>query len=123
MRASVQRPFYDWVLHNQTVFTCPYDTAGGARFFPGYTVRHSLPETRKSQFVYLRPDLGTRIYRYHDQLAQLEERLDIKLQRWSNTTVLSSPPQSTPAVRDHIERWFAWDLKATTSEKAVWCPA
>lgn len=63
MHASVARPFDDWLLNNEIVFTSPYDRAGLGRYWPGYSVRHPIPENRKSQFVYLRPDLGTEIHR------------------------------------------------------------
>jgi hypothetical protein len=111
MRASVGMSFSDWIIGNQLVFTNPYDTLGSERFFPRYTVRHCLPENRKSQFVYLRPDLGTQVYRY-DELAALEHRLDIKLTHRVNFTPPGPAPALTDAARDHIARFFAWDAKA-----------
>lgn len=111
MRASVSMPFSNWIVRNEAVFTSPYDTLGSSRFFPRYTVRHALPENRKSQFVYLRPDLGTRVYRY-DELAAFEHRLDIKLTlRTNQTEALPMPPLSAQAL-DHIARFFAWDTAA-----------
>jgi hypothetical protein len=120
MRTSVRMPFSEWVVENQTVFTSPYDSAGSDRFFPRYTVMHSLPETRKSQFVYLRPDLGTKVYRY-DDLAALERRLDITLSATTNRTKPVPIPMLTPAAQTHIERFFRWDIAATESltEQAV----
>ncbi len=111
MRASVHMPFSDWIVENHLPFTSPYDSSGAGRFFPGYTVRHPVPENRKSQFVYLRPDLGTMIYRY-DELAALEQRLDVKLGTGTNKTAALPMPELSAAARGHIDRFFAWDTVA-----------
>ncbi|HEV2747730.1 MAG TPA: hypothetical protein VGW34_10595 [Allosphingosinicella sp.] len=107
-RRSVELPFSDWLTDNQTVFTSPYDSAGMNRFWPGYTVRHPLPETRKSQFLYLRPDLGTRIYRF-DELEQLGSALGVDLGHHHKTD--GAPPQLSAAAVEHVQRYFAWDLE------------
>lgn len=113
-RASVHMPFSDWIAGNQLVFTYPYDTAGSDRFFPRYTVRHPLPENRKSQFVYLRPDLGTKIYRY-DELEALEHRLDIELSGYNTNKSAPGPaPELSAEARDHMARFFAWDSRAAS---------
>jgi hypothetical protein len=78
-RRSSALPFDEWIVGNETVFTSPYDSAG-ARFWPGFTVRHSLPENRKSQFIYLRPDLGTEVWCF-DALASLADELGLNLER------------------------------------------
>lgn len=112
MRAQVAISFEEWVLYNQTIFTGPYDSSGRGRFFPHYTVRHPLPENRKSQFLYLRPDLGTTIYAY-ENVGQLHERLNIKPAR-HNASNGPPPPligDLSAGVRNHIETWFAWDLE------------
>lgn len=112
MRASVGMSFSDWIIGNQLVFTNPYDTLGSERFFPRYTVRHPLPENRKSQFVYLRPDLGTQVFRY-DELAALEHRLDVKFSQRANATPPGHAPALNDAARDHMNRFFAWDVRAS----------
>jgi hypothetical protein len=115
-RASVAMPFERWVVENQTVFTSPYDSSGRGRFWPGFTVCHPLPETRKSQFLYLRPDLGTEVYRF-THLEQLASDLGIELGRHHETEGPSPPLNS--AVAEHIDRWFAWDLDAAGSVGAT----
>lgn len=116
MRASVEKPFNDWVVHNETVFTSPYDSAGLGRFFPAYTVRHPLPENRKSQFVYLRPDLGTEVVPYH-QIDQLFAALDVEPPRLN-----ASPDEPKPAISAeawaYCERWFKWDFEASKADRA-----
>jgi hypothetical protein len=111
MRASVERPFEEWLLTNETVFTSPYDSAGLGRFFPAYTCRHPLPENRKSQYIYLRPDLGTLIYRY-DEVRTLFEALDVDPGR-QNGTRDDPPPQLSAEGQAYIDRWFSWDKLRT----------
>lgn len=110
MRRSVRMPFSEWILGNLTPFTTPYDSAGYGRFFPSYTVRHPLPENRKSQFLYLRPDLGTSIYRFTD-LAAFGAELDVQLDR-HNRTSDDAPPELSAEAEAHMRRWFAWDFDA-----------
>ncbi|MGV3511858.1 MAG: hypothetical protein ACO1OX_07615 [Novosphingobium sp.] len=110
MRASVVRPFDDWLLYNERVFTAPYDSAGTGRFYPFYTCRHPLPENRKSQFVYLRPDLGTELFSF-DDIAALHELLDVK-PPFINGTNLAPLPELTDQAHDYLSNWFAWDFEA-----------
>ncbi len=109
-RRSVAMPFNDWLLTNEVVFTSPYSTIDGERYWPFFNVLHSLPENRKSQFMYLRPDLGTTIYRFED-LQTLGAHLDIDLPHTHETGAERVPALSDEAW-NHIERFFAWDLKA-----------
>ena len=110
-RACVQMNFSDWVVSNLTVFTNQYDSAGFGRIFPQYTVRHSIPENRKSQHFYLRPDLGTVIFDFNN-LGNLAARLKVTLPLLNATDSRPVPPLKTETIQ-HIERWFPWDLEAT----------
>lgn len=112
MRASVAQPFEDWLIGNDIPFTTPYDSAGYGRFFPAYCCRHPLPENRKSQFIYLRPDLGTSIYRY-DRIGDLFAMLDVMPDR-QNGTREDAPPPLSPEARAYVDRWFDWDCAMTT---------
>lgn len=116
MRSSAQRPFADWLIHNETVFTSPYDSAGLGRYWPQFTVRHPLPENRKSQFVYLRPDLGTQIYRFID-LPSLEDALKVSLLRLNVTDDLRAPELPSIAM-EYVNRAFAWDFQASRARAA-----
>ena len=110
MRASVNTTFEYWLLRNELVFTSPYDAAGLGRFFPAYACRHPLPENRKSQFIYLRPDLGTKIWRYAD-LVDFHKELGISdVVGKENSTSNDYPPTLSSLGREYVERWFAWDL-------------
>lgn len=108
MHASTDIPFVDWLRKNTDVFA----TAAGplGTWEARYTTLHPKPENRKSQWIYLRPDLGTCVYRF-DRLALLEDRLDVKLERTN-----AAPTFEHPAVEERdLSRWmrqrFAWDAE------------
>jgi hypothetical protein len=111
MRRSASCSFETWLLHNQEVFTSPYDYSHGLRYWPQQTVLHALPENRKSQFVYLRPDLGTRIFRYTD-LHLLAALLNLHLTEHHNQTAFEEMPPLSAVAQEYVEHVFAWDLGA-----------
>ena len=115
-RESADRPFEDWLLHNERVFTSPYDSVGKGRFYPFFTVRHPLPENRKSQFVYLRPDLGTEVIPY-SQVDELYRVLGVEPPRLNGTSA-EPAPQLSAMGREYVARWFQWDVLATTRKAA-----
>ena len=104
MRASVQMPFHEWVHVNDTVFAQPDDHVSG-RHYPFYSVRHKLPENRKSQYVYLRPDLGTIVLRHGDTLS-LEDHLNITLPHLNRSKDANRPEFE---VRGALRDIFEWD--------------
>lgn len=110
-RASVRLGFSEWIVRNETVFTSPYDSAGRDRFWPHFSVRHPLPENRKSQFLYLRPDLGTRTYRF-DERGRLYDAIGLNEDIHVNQTPPSAAPPLSDEADQHVRRIFAWDLMA-----------
>jgi len=100
--------FSEWIIKNKTVFTNPYDSGGSDKYFPYYSVLHSLPENRKSQFIYLRPDLGTKVFKY-ENLDMLALNLSIDIKRLNETPSDPVPCLSDEAL-DHISRFFSWDI-------------
>jgi hypothetical protein len=108
---SVNCSFDSWLRENEVVFTQPYDSAGRGRFWPQYSVLHSLPENRKSQFLYLRPDLGTEMFAF-EHLHRLAQDLDVQLDHYLNATSEPCPAMTDllPVAREHVETHFAWDL-------------
>jgi len=120
MRASVAKPFEEWLLTNELPFTSPYDSAGLGRFFPAYACRHPLPENRKSQFMYLRPDLGTEVIPFA-AAGVLHHRLGVASRIGRENSTANHPRQSSaPALSDearaYVERWFGWDLAASRGQ-------
>lgn len=122
MRASVAKPFEEWLMTNDLPFTTPYDSAGRGRFFPAYTVRHAVPENRKSQFVYLRPDLGTEIVPYaFANMLHHELGVAAVIGRENGTSQSlhqSAPPELSAEAQEYVERWFSWDTEAARSALA-----
>lgn len=116
MRASVRVPFDEWIVNNKIVFTSPYSSDGSPAFYPRYTVRHPLPENLKSQFLYLRPDLGTEIIRY-GETQELERALKIKIDRLDRVTPWQPMPTLSQKVQDHICRVCRWDFEAIGKER------
>lgn len=117
MRASVAKPFEEWLMTNELPFTTPYDSAGLGRFFPAYACRHPLPENRKSQFMYLRPDLGTEVVPYAFSNL-LHHRLGVAHCIGRENSTANHPSQSTAPTlsgeaQAYVDRWFAWDVEAT----------
>lgn len=117
MRNSVDRPFSEWLLHNEVVFTSPYDRAGLGRYWPNYTVRHPLPENRKSQWVYLRPDLGTDTLLF-DDFDAIAQAFDVMPERHHNRTGVEPRPEITSEALDYLRREHAWDFQRT---QPVYC--
>lgn len=112
--SSVQRPFSEWIVENEVVFTSPYDSAGRGRFWPQYNCNHPLPENKKSQYLTLRPDLGTAIYQFED-IKELGKTLHLELGH-VNETPQEPWPELTSAARAHVEQWFEWDLRHTAHQ-------
>jgi hypothetical protein len=117
MRNSVARPFSDWILRNEVVFTSPYDRAGRGRYWPQYTVRHPLPENRKSQFVYLRPDLGTETLLFED-FDSFARSFDVAPERMHNRTPSEPHPELTREAWDYLRCEHAWDFERTMGQHA-----
>lgn len=112
LRQSVARPFNEWIVENRVPFTDAHDSSGMGRYFPEFSVRHALPENRKSQFVYLRPDLGTNVFRF-DQMAALYESLGLTMAHERHNVTDAGPlPALTEAAFHHVNRFFRWDLDA-----------
>lgn len=117
-RRSGSLPFDRWLVENETVFTSPYDSADAGRFWPTFTVRHPLPENRKSQFVYLRPDLGTEIWHFN-ALSRLFEALGLSDVDHHHRSDPVPPPSLSAAAADHLHRCFRWDFDITLNQKAL----
>lgn len=107
-RASAAASFDQWVMTNSVVFTSGYDSEGLGRIYPKYMVLHPIPETRKSQRFYLRPDLGTEVHHYED--GTINARLGIEDDFRENQTAPLPRPAVNAEAREFISRWFKWDL-------------
>lgn len=110
MRESVNRPFEDWLLNNEIAFSHPHDMVNGAYHYPALSRRHPLPDNRLSQFVYLRPDLGTTVHHY-ENLPHIMAELGLDSSaRSNNSSKISGPPPLSIRGLDHITKFFKWDI-------------
>jgi hypothetical protein len=109
MRQSTEAGFNHWVVENRLIFCHPHVHVSG--FDPYYSVMYPKPENMKSQWDYLRPDLGTRIFQF-SQLNTIETRLGIDLVQ-TNESLAPEMPELGAEARHHIGCYFNWDLKAT----------
>lgn len=112
-RAQVSRPFEDWVLNNREPWTIPYDLSGNGNWWPVLMRNNSLPENLRSQWTYLRPDLGTEVLKFENLRKHMAE-WGLNPDAVSNRTS-ADKPQMTPEVMDHLRRVCAWDLEQECS--------
>lgn len=110
--------FTGWVTQNMVPFTNQYDSSGAGRLFPFFTVLHSMPETRKPQAMYLRPDLGTKVIPYERLGQACKSILDIDLDDVPRTNL--SPvhfdrsgfnPGALETLDAHVQKWLHEDVR------------
>ena len=109
MARDVDRSFEDWLQDSTEVFTNPVQLDGS--FLPFYNVDDATPIVRKSQYVWARPDLGPVTLIDIGDADDLECLLDVQAER-TNAALRRFQPDLTPAIEDHLERHFGWDLEA-----------
>lgn len=101
---SVQdKSFEEWVLTNEELFL-PADSG-----LPLLTQNHHVPETRKSQEIYLRPDLGTVILRFQD-LAEHMAAWGLDTTKHNGASPKVPCPPITKKLKKHLKKYFAWDM-------------
>ena len=113
VRIPPEIDFSEWILHNKAIFTQAHSVD---KIFAGYTVLHAFPETCKSQYHTLRPDLGTQVLTF-DNRDSLFELLDVQPEHL-NTSLANMTQHATltPEAMAHIEKYFAWDLNVFKSD-------
>lgn len=109
LKASVDVSFDRWLVENMIPFTDPFDAASD-KYHPRYAVRHSLPENRKSLYLYLRPDLGTEVASVYAVIDLLG--LDVSSRK--NGSDCPPHPQLGALSAEafaHLSAFFRWDLR------------
>lgn len=101
--SSVQMSFNDWILYNELTFTGGHHSQG----FANFQVLHPMPENRKSQWIYLRPDLGTIIYPF-SRLKELQYDLNLEILH-VNTTEAPIMSLLNEETAQYIANHFKWD--------------
>lgn len=103
------KSFVEWLEQNNDPWTVPYDASGHGEWWPVLSRRDPAPENRRSQFSYLRPDLGTTIYKF--------ETLPERMRGWGLDPACHK--NRTPAVegdfcrrvRQHVATYCQWDIE------------
>lgn len=108
-RLQVARPFEDWLLHNKEPWTVPYDLNGNGDWWPVLDRTNGLAENMRSQWTYLRPDLGTTVLKFQDLRRHMHD-WGLNANQNSNMTVKHDPPV-TAAVMAHISKFCSWDME------------
>lgn len=97
------KSFEQWVLTNDELFV-PKGSG-----IPLFTQAHYIPENRKSQEMYLRPDLGTVILKFQDLPKHMEAWGLDPSKRNGATPATTIPPMSKKAKK-HMLKYFGWDM-------------
>lgn len=109
-RKSAALPFERWIVENEVVFSSPYSSRFDGEFFPGFNVLHTIPENRKSQFVYLRPDLGVEVRKF-TALDELHKELGVEAPLMNHNPNREPIPILSGEAKQHVEKCFAWDFE------------
>lgn len=108
---SAQVSFRRWLLHRQVNFSTPHRPSADRSFAPFYTVKHSLPEQRKSQFITLRPDLGT-LYYYFEHLPVFYKDLGLAVPAHAtNKTPATQRPKFDEEMMHHMLTYHQWECE------------
>lgn len=105
------KTFAQWVLTNELPFSVHVDDRGTVR--PLFMQNHMMAENRKSQFYYLRPDLGVEIVPYTPDGSAISRELGITVGHTNNVTGGGGNPDHRIAekIQDHLELFHGWDLE------------
>jgi hypothetical protein len=110
--------FAEWIVANETVFANGVVTTGNVeRHFPAFRVNYPMPETKKSQLIYLQPEIaGTEILAYETDYLAFATDLDLEPQRFNMTAKPASI--AAPLLRElpiraraHVQHYFAGDIE------------
>lgn len=108
-RRQVDCDFETWLLNNKEPWTVPYDLSGDGDWWPVLARKNGLPENLRSQWTYLRPDLGTTVLKF-ERLRQYMWDWGLNPDMNANMTSKPLPPVSA-AITRHIQKHMAWDLE------------
>jgi hypothetical protein len=107
--STLGHTFDSWLQQNNVLFTNPYVSGTRKGFNPYYLVNHCIPENRKSQHWYARPDLGTEIVEF-EFLADFAESICVDLEHHN----ASAPDPMEPIdgnTRKIVRAYMPWDFE------------
>lgn len=103
---EAQKNFNDWLATGDFPFASDRDPASY------YWTGHTMAEQRKSQFIYLRPDLGTKILRFENfekELTKLGFGKGVSLTEKVNSAKKAAMPKITEAAAVRLMVYHAWE--------------
>jgi hypothetical protein len=110
---AAQPSFSQWLRHCEEPFSTPHNLGSDVPYDPYYAVSNIMPETRKSQFHHLRPDLGTEVFFFEDDgLADIAMALDVSLPGYRHNAV-ECMPECPPLREDdaaHLWLHHKWEM-------------
>jgi hypothetical protein len=120
IHASVARPFEDWMLHNEMCFTGAEFTYRGELKYPILRRHHLVPENKASLWLWARPDLGTKLVHFEHLAEWCQTKLDMELLPAiaNKSTRPAELPVCTPAMWEHLQHFFSWDLQQCCNPSA-----
>lgn len=107
---QVARPFDDWLVNNRDAWTVPHDLNGNGVWWPVLSRRDCTPENIRSQWTYLRPDLGTIVHPF-ETLRDCMMQWGLDPTHVSNATKAHAEAAFSRDAWAHAERYQAWDLE------------
>lgn len=103
-------PFSYWLREGTMPFTNP-DWIEDIDFSPRQSVLHNRPEQRKSQWMYVRPDLGVEpIVVASKEYVKLILELDLPRIPILNKSRAPAYPSPSDLDKEHIEKFHSWDI-------------
>lgn len=107
---SISVSFDDYIQFNRVIFPIPNRCMVTGEPSAFYANKLAIPENTKSQFEYLRPDLGTLIYKYENGgLAVMARDLNIELGTENQSNAPKKIPEISRRAKTHLYRVYSWE--------------
>lgn len=113
IRSQGAHSFIYWLLNNDKGWTMPTCVSGTGDNWPVLSRLNPAPENRRSQFTYLRPDLGVEVFKfedYGDVLSDMGIRLPCERKNVSDKMRADDMPL-TDEAQEYLSRLCAWDYQ------------
>lgn len=105
--AEAETGFREWMFEGTVPFARSSSPTG--KVYPRYHTLHPDHEFNKSQYVYLRPDLGTEVFPFHLAQNMLDALRDRAVETYP-VAPLRMPPHKVNAAARAMPRDLRWQL-------------
>lgn len=106
--AEANTGFINWMLNGSVPFARSASPTGNV--YPQYHTLHPKHEFHKSQYVYLRPDLGTRVFPFHFANNMLDSLAARAAEGQENVPALRMPDRKVNAAAPRMTHGVAQEL-------------